>query len=179
MKRIRNTFDFIIKSNIIHNNKYSYDKSIYINSHHKIEIICKIHGSFLQTPNKHLSNRGCKKCGYENSLKNFISKKETEFLDFMGVDIKNRQQYVCGYCVDGIKENIIYEFLGDYWHGNPKKYNKKDLNRNINKTFGELYESTFKRLLKIKNKNHIIKYVWESDWNDFKQKNVVLKLNTV
>ena len=26
-------------------------------------IICKEHGEFLQTPNGHLSNNGCKKCG--------------------------------------------------------------------------------------------------------------------
>ena len=35
----------------------------------KSEIICEKHGSFLQSPNKHLSGNGCPKCKNSNSEK--------------------------------------------------------------------------------------------------------------
>lgn len=53
---------FIKQSNILHNNKYNYNKSVYINDKTKLMIECPLHGEFLQSPGKHLSNRGCKKC---------------------------------------------------------------------------------------------------------------------
>ena len=55
---------FIERSNNIHNNKYDYSLVEYINYDTKVDIICKTHGTFQQTPNKHLSGKGCLKCGY-------------------------------------------------------------------------------------------------------------------
>ena len=55
---------FIEKSNIIHNFKYSYINTNYINSRLKVNIICPIHGEFLQVPNSHLIGIGCNKCSY-------------------------------------------------------------------------------------------------------------------
>ena len=62
--------EFIIKANKVHNNKYDYSKSIYINSYSKIKIICPIHGIFEQRCNAHLNGRGCSKCGKISSVKN-------------------------------------------------------------------------------------------------------------
>ena len=42
---------------------YGYSKTEYINSTTPVEIICKDHGSFFQTPQLHLSGSGCRKCG--------------------------------------------------------------------------------------------------------------------
>ena len=56
--------EFIEKSNIIHNNKYKYDKVIYNNNNTKVIVTCPIHDDFEQTPNAHLSGSGCIKCGY-------------------------------------------------------------------------------------------------------------------
>lgn len=55
--------DFIERSKLLHNNKYDYSKVEWINTRHKVEIICPEHGSFLQTAYKHLQGRGCPKCG--------------------------------------------------------------------------------------------------------------------
>jgi len=50
-------------SNNIHDNKYNYDKVVYINSYTKVEIICPSHGSFFQKPNDHISSKcGCPIC---------------------------------------------------------------------------------------------------------------------
>ena len=59
---------FIIKAQQKHmdeNNKPIYDYSLvkYISTHKKVNILCKIHGSFEQCPSDHLSGKGCKQCG--------------------------------------------------------------------------------------------------------------------
>lgn len=43
-------------------NIFDYSLVTYTNAHKKVKIICKKHGSFEQTPNKHLSGDGCKFC---------------------------------------------------------------------------------------------------------------------
>jgi hypothetical protein len=53
---------FKFKSKNIYGNLYDYSKVNYINSHTKVEIICKEHNSFFQSPNDHLSSRGCPHC---------------------------------------------------------------------------------------------------------------------
>lgn len=45
---------------------YDYSKVQYTNQHTKVEIICKEHGSFFQSPNEHLSGKGCPKCQVSN-----------------------------------------------------------------------------------------------------------------
>ncbi len=55
---------FIDRSNIIHNNKYDYSNSVYINNKIPIVIICKEHGEFKQLPSNHLNGSGCKDCFY-------------------------------------------------------------------------------------------------------------------
>ena len=53
MKKV-NQQEWIYKANQIHNNKYYYHNVKYIKSCKKVEIICKKHGSFYQTPNNHI-----------------------------------------------------------------------------------------------------------------------------
>jgi len=53
---------FLNKSKKIHNNKYDYSLVEYKNAKQNIKIICKIHGIFEQTPNKHLQGQGCPIC---------------------------------------------------------------------------------------------------------------------
>lgn len=53
---------FIEKADEVHNNLFDYSKVDYTRCKDKVEIICKVHGSFLQTPHSHLKGQGCKKC---------------------------------------------------------------------------------------------------------------------
>lgn len=57
---------------------------------------------------------------------------------------------------------IIFEFLGDYWHGFK---NNLEINEVNNKTFKELHDETFKRFNDLKNLGYLILYQWESDYN--------------
>lgn len=65
--RQQDTLDtFIKKATSIHGDKYEYSCAVYTNSKTKIDITCKIHGNFKQTPTDHLQGRGCKKCSNRN-----------------------------------------------------------------------------------------------------------------
>jgi|ERR1035437_92019 hypothetical protein len=173
----RNTTEnFIKKAKKIHNNIYDYTKVNYIQTHKKIVIICKYHGEFLQTPHNHTSlKQGCPICFHN------ISKEETKFLDYL--NIKDRNLYIQPYRVDGFykETNTIYEFLGDYWHGNPSIFEHNNTNKICNKTFGELYVNTFNKLNNLKKMGYTVKYIWEYDWKKFKKdesniKNILISI---
>ena len=68
-KREQNKKLFIEQASKVHNNKYRYDKLIYINQAHKGTIICPIHGEFEQQLQAHLRGEGCPKCAGNNYLR--------------------------------------------------------------------------------------------------------------
>lgn len=76
---ITNTKEFVRKSKIVHGDKYCYLKAIYDGSKTTVAIICKNHGEFVQSPNKHLSGRGCPKCGRALRAKS-LSKSKEDFI---------------------------------------------------------------------------------------------------
>jgi hypothetical protein len=50
-----------------HAGKYDYSNMVYHGGHVPVEIICPVHGSFMQAPTQHLLGQGCPKCGDESS----------------------------------------------------------------------------------------------------------------
>lgn len=54
--------DFIEKAITVHGDRYDYNLDSYSTKDKKMEIICKSHGVFLQSPEKHLAGRNCPKC---------------------------------------------------------------------------------------------------------------------
>lgn len=73
------TEEFIIRAKEIHGNRYDYSKVNYINKETPIEIVCKIHGSFWQTPHNHISGCGCQKCKSTKVQYKIYSWLKTEF----------------------------------------------------------------------------------------------------
>lgn len=61
-KRMLSPDELIKRFRAIHGDRFSYEKMDYKGFTRKIEIICPIHGSFQQTPAKHLRGDGCPKC---------------------------------------------------------------------------------------------------------------------
>jgi len=63
--RTTSSEEFFRIAKSLYGNHYDYSESEYIDMVHKIKIICKIHGDFLQTPSEHITQRSnCKKCSY-------------------------------------------------------------------------------------------------------------------
>jgi very-short-patch-repair endonuclease len=81
-KKRKTKEQFVLQSNSIHKDKYDvpiYDYSFveYITNNKKVNIICKTHGTFEQTPSSHLQGKGCKKCAInDRSKKQTFTKEE-------------------------------------------------------------------------------------------------------
>lgn len=64
----KNNFDEVkINFSKVHRNRYDYSKAEYINNYTKLEVQCKVHGSFMVRPTKHLEGVGCPYCRQANS----------------------------------------------------------------------------------------------------------------
>lgn len=68
--------EFVKNSINKHGDTYDYSLVEYKNNSTKIEIICKEHGKFEQTPNDHLTGYGCWKCGVNKRAKTKTSNRE-------------------------------------------------------------------------------------------------------
>ena len=76
--------------------------------------------------------------------------------------IPNTNYKADGYCQE---TNTIYEFHGDYWHGNPNKFILTEINKTTKCSFGELYQKTLDKELVIINMGFNLITMWESEWN--------------
>ena len=93
------TEEFIEKSIKIHGDKYDYSQVEYKTNMDKINIVCKMHGVFSQTPCGHLGGKGCKECGRKrtglakrDTLQTFIQKAKSIYgdkYDYSKVDYIN------------------------------------------------------------------------------------------
>lgn len=114
------TDEFVEKAKKIHGNDYDYSKTNYINNSTKITIICKKHGEFQQTPDKHLSGHGCPICNeskLESLVRNILDKNNISYISQYKVNWLGKQSldfYLPVY-------NIGIECQGQQ-HFNPVKY---------------------------------------------------------
>ena len=113
--------------------------------------------------NNHRMSSRFKELGIKPNYSLTSSLKEKEWLDSLG--ITERQYPIANYKVDGYdpETNTVYEFLGDYWHGNPEVYDPDDYNKSCSKTFGQLFDETNIRLEHIKSLGYNIITKWEND----------------
>lgn len=100
-----NTDIFLNKARLIHGDKYDYSKIVYTHCKNKIEIICRKHGVFHQTPTTHLKGCGCQKCGLEKTTSYRKYNFNEDFFEVIGPD----QAWLLGFIfADGsIKNNTI------------------------------------------------------------------------
>lgn len=153
-------------------NKTRNEVAKYFNcSEANIKKLCRIYNisKSQRQALKNTYNTKLKKYGnpyYTNN--DIISKIEIEWLNSLGLpnDKEHRQVVIGEYRVDGFnpETNTIYEFLGDYWHGNPKLFNSMDINKHNNLSMNELYNKTIERIEMFKNQGYNVKYIWESDY---------------
>ena len=105
---------------------------------------------------------GCPRCAVGP-----VSKKSQQWLNSLGIPQENREILLSelNYRVDAFvpETNTVYEFFGDYWHGNPEIFSPAEKNKTVNKTFGELYKETEKRLYRLIQAGYEVVYVWENE----------------
>lgn len=156
--------DIIEKFRQTHGDRYDYSKVVYKGVFEKVEIICPRHGSFYQTPKNHIAGNGCKKCTrhISNISQEWFETIENEvILEYMLPENKNL-------IVDGYdpQTNTVYQFHGDYWHGNPDVYDQDKQHGHRNNTYGELYEYTKRIDNEIKDYGYNLVVMWENDYRE-------------
>jgi hypothetical protein len=164
IKYSKTTEQFIEDANKIHNNRYQYPEP-YINCRTPINIWCSKHGIFAQMPTDHLHGSGCPSCSI-----NTVSKPEIAWLNYLGIPQEYRQAtlkigktWVKTDAFDP-RTNTVYEFYGDYWHGNPAKFDPNKIHHLRKISLGDLYRATIAREELIKQAGYNVVSIWESDW---------------
>lgn len=169
---ILNTEEWIEKAIKIHGDRYDYSKVAYNTCRTKIEIICKVHGIFLQSPNNHLSGYGCLKCtsrGFSQKSITWlecIMKKENIYIEHALNDgeykIPDTRFRADGFCKE---TNTVYEFHGTEYHGDPRLCNPEDCNY-LGNNYKDLYDKTIERYNQIKELGYHLIVMWEYDWDN-------------
>jgi hypothetical protein len=166
--------ELVNKLNVIHDFKYDYSKVVLVGDTKNVPItvICPNHGEFSMLVGKHYTY-GCPECEKENpKVKNSCvngSKPANAWLDSLGIELvrefrlpEKRTRPVDGYCIN---TNTIYQFHGDYYHGNPAAFEPSAFSKKHNKTFGELYEHSCRMDQEIIDFGYNLVVMWEYDWS--------------
>jgi hypothetical protein len=132
--------------------------------------LCNNNHSYKVPINYRTNYRGCPLCKTSKFSKisiewiNSISEKENVYIQCA----TNNGEYkiegvgkVDGYCLE---TNTVYEFHGDFWHGNPLLFDPDDINPVSNKKYGELYHKTIERDKSILSKGYNLVTMWENNY---------------
>lgn len=143
-------------------------------SHKKVWWVCSVnHTHRWQTQVCHRTSKnqnGCPHC----TISRGYSKLQIAWLDKIMLEENIKIQYaltpegefkipkigsVDGYCHETF---TVYEFHGDFWHGNPLRYDPNDINPVCKTPFKELYRKTIKREDKIRMLGYRLIVQWET-----------------
>lgn len=166
---------FTEKAKRIHNNFYSYDKSIYTKAKIKIIITCPIHGNFHQMPDNHLSGRGCSSCRL-NKLKLLFTKSIDVFKIQANLKHNNKYDYSkVNYVNDSTKITIICPLHGEFIQLPNKHLNGRECNlckpQKTANTFKTKYSKIFiEKAIKLHNN----KYTYNI--NDYQAMKKIMKI---
>jgi len=145
--------------------RFILDLTEYVDIDTPIKVVCtECSYSFMKRPKSFYLYGTCPGCNNGS-----ISQKETAWLDLMKIPLECRQQFISGigtrFYADGLIGKTIYEFYGDYWHGNPARYAPDKINKVNNSTMQELFDRTLSREKTLKSLGYDIIYIWESDYD--------------
>lgn len=134
---------FIEKAKIIHNDLYDYSKIKYIRNTEHVEIICKVHGAFLQTPSDHLSGCGCPKCSEskgEMKISAFLNLHNIEFITQKKFsNCKSKRELPFDFFIPSLNICIEYDGIQHFkpvgFFGGEEAFEKVKENDNIKTNF--------------------------------------------
>lgn len=162
----RTTLEIIDDFNKVHHNVYDYSKVNYVDLKSPVEIICKVHGSFFQRPDSHLSGCGCKKCFLEketDTAQDFIKKSillHGDIYDYSNVNYINSHTPVEIICK---KHGSFFQKPGNHLNGKngcpvcreslgerllEKYFQENEISFVRQKVFNDLYDKSKRNKLK-------------------------------
>lgn len=108
--KLYSTSEIIEKFKEVHGDLYLYDKVKYINTDTKVEIGCKVHGYFKQTPHGHLQKDGCSRCTHKSESECIIIMEKVSGYKFD----KIKPKFLNGMELDGynFELNLAIEYNG-------------------------------------------------------------------
>lgn len=124
------TFDFVRQAKEVHGDAYDYSLVKYERSGDKVGITCATHGTFFQSPEKHLAGQGCPKCAKtgpssgQEEVAEFLSGYTTTVLEIPMPEELSRVDIVLP------EHALAVEYHGLIWHSSkflddPRKDFKK------------------------------------------------------
>lgn len=157
----------------LYGDKYDYSSVVWEGGSKPITVICKKHGEFNILPYLHKVGKECQKCSNQHSgiSMGWLLFMEKRYLTEIQ-HARNLGEFVIPgtrYKADGYikSSNTIFEFHGDFWHGNPELYDETELNPKLGISYGELYTRTKTKSKLIIDKGFNLIEVWENDWKKF------------
>jgi len=86
---------FLEKATKVHGDRYDYSKCVYNNKKRVVEIICREHGKFMQSPLVHLRGSGCSKCnisGFDRMSDGFVYALISDCGQYIKIGVSNNYQ---------------------------------------------------------------------------------------
>jgi predicted nucleic acid-binding Zn-ribbon protein len=164
-KRKHTTPSFIARAESVWGKgTFDYSQVDYVNNKHLVILTCSKGHTFMCSPSNHLSGKGCPHC----AMKKFRSVGETEWLDSLNIPAECRNKWLTvngqKFNVDGLINSTIYEYYGDYWHGNLRRFAPDAIHAHLGMTMKELNEHTVTRQELLKEGGYVVIAMWELDW---------------
>lgn len=77
---------------------------------------------------------------------------------------------VSGWCCDYVsrERKLIVEFFGDFWHHNPKRYDREFVNPITKRSSDVVWERDARKLKELRDQGYEVIVIWESDWHNDK-----------
>lgn len=161
---------FVLKSKeIFGDGTYGYDNTEYVHRKTHVTIFCnECREDFLVRPFLHYRGYGCPRCRL-NVNDSLVSQKEMNWLDELKIPLINRQIPIktgkYKFKPDALVGNVIYEYYGSYYHGDPRMMKRDKFIKQVGRTAGEQYDWTMWREVELKKAGFTIRFVWEIDHN--------------
>lgn len=136
---------------------------------------CDKHHKWKTSVNHRTQGTQCPQCstskGYSRKqIEWIINMMDKENINIQHAECESGEYYIpCIGKVDGFcrENNTVYEFHGDFWHGNPLLFDPNDINAVNKKLFGDLYRQTIERDNKIRSLGYNLIVKWETELINF------------
>ena len=167
-----------------HNTDYTHKKAyllpnqVYTGYKDPLNFTCDNNHQWKTTPDNILNGRsGCPFCASSKTFSFMAIEwlkmiERDENINIIHRGNSDREYVIPGtkYTVDGYckETNTIYEFHGNYWHGNPRLFNAKEINDKVKRTYGELYQDTIKKEQAIKDLGYNLVVIWEDEFDNYR-----------